>query len=249
MIKLACKIPRSVVIACSGGPDSMAALDFCVRGKRNVSVAHFNHGTEESAKYQSLVSDYCNQMSLELKIGNLQYEKPERESREEWWRNCRIKFFAESFADQVIVTGHNLDDAAEWWLMSSIHGKSKAMSVETKYESTVKLTDNWSIHETELSHTYGKHNVTASAIKPFLFARKSVLRNWCDNHSVPYLIDPTNLGNSDGTADNGRASVRNFLIPQVVNFHPGFFTTVLNLLKSNDGSGYVDGSGNIHYRM
>ena len=46
MIKLACKIPKKVVLACSGGRDSMSALEFLVKGRRDVTVAYFNHGTD-----------------------------------------------------------------------------------------------------------------------------------------------------------------------------------------------------------
>ena len=41
MIRLACKIPIEVVLACSGGRDSMSALEFLVRGKRRITVAYF----------------------------------------------------------------------------------------------------------------------------------------------------------------------------------------------------------------
>ena len=45
MIKILGNLPAKVYVACSGGPDSMAVLDFLVRGKREVTVAHFNHDT------------------------------------------------------------------------------------------------------------------------------------------------------------------------------------------------------------
>ena len=33
------------MLACSGGRDSMSALEFLVRGRREVTVAYFNHST------------------------------------------------------------------------------------------------------------------------------------------------------------------------------------------------------------
>ena len=46
MINILGSIPKKVTVACSGGPDSMAVLDFLVKGKKDITVAHFNHGTD-----------------------------------------------------------------------------------------------------------------------------------------------------------------------------------------------------------
>ena len=45
MIRILGRLPEKIYVACSGGPDSMAVLDFLVKGKRDVTVAHFNHDT------------------------------------------------------------------------------------------------------------------------------------------------------------------------------------------------------------
>ena len=44
MIKVQSKLPKKLYLACSGGVDSMAALDF-LRRKHDIKVLHFNHGT------------------------------------------------------------------------------------------------------------------------------------------------------------------------------------------------------------
>ena len=56
MPKLACKIPVKVALACSGGRDSMSALDFLLRGKREVKLVHFNHGTPGSLEAEAFVA-------------------------------------------------------------------------------------------------------------------------------------------------------------------------------------------------
>jgi len=38
------KLPREICIGVSGGPDSMAALDFLSKSHK-ITVLHFNHGT------------------------------------------------------------------------------------------------------------------------------------------------------------------------------------------------------------
>jgi hypothetical protein len=47
MIHLQGKLPRNIYLACSGGVDSMAALDFLRRNHR-VHVLHFDHRTAHS---------------------------------------------------------------------------------------------------------------------------------------------------------------------------------------------------------
>ena len=75
MIKILGKVPEKVYVACSGGPDSMAILDFLIRGKRDVTVAHFNHDTPFGRFAENFVKGYCKDNSIELVIGNIQREK------------------------------------------------------------------------------------------------------------------------------------------------------------------------------
>ena len=45
MIKITVPLPKQITIACSGGVDSMAIVDFLSR-KHDVTIAHFNHRTQ-----------------------------------------------------------------------------------------------------------------------------------------------------------------------------------------------------------
>jgi tRNA(Ile)-lysidine synthase len=114
------KIPASVAIACSGGTDSMAILDFVKRSNRDITVAHFDHQTPFGTKAYKFVKQYCKSHNLKLVVGELQSEKPKDESWEEYWRNERYCFF-ESL-DMPVITAHHLDDVVEWWTFTSFHG-------------------------------------------------------------------------------------------------------------------------------
>lgn len=74
------KIPESSCIALSGGLDSMVALDFMLRGGRDVTALHFNHGTKGSLKYENFVRDFCNENNIKLIIGTLNEEVPRAEA-------------------------------------------------------------------------------------------------------------------------------------------------------------------------
>lgn len=122
MIKILNKIPRDVVIACSGGIDSMAVVDFLKRS-HNVELAFFHHGTDTSNEAFDFLKKYAKKNELILHFEVIKEEKQKRESQEEFWRNQRYKFF-EKF-NKPVITCHHLDDVLETWIFSSAHGQCK----------------------------------------------------------------------------------------------------------------------------
>ena len=162
MIKLLGNIPQRVAIAVSGGPDSMAALDFLSRSKRDILVLYFNHGTEHSKDAEHLVLDYCRLKDIPCAIGNISRDKYKNESQEEYWRNERYSFFS-NYYDCKIITCHHLDDAVETWIFTSLNGNPMLIP-------------------------YKRDNF----LRPILTTRKSNLVAWCDRKRAPYIIDPSN---------------------------------------------------------
>lgn len=124
MIKLLTKLPRRVIVAVSGGVDSMAAWDFLSRN-HEVSVAFFHHATETSEQAVKFVSQYCRDHSVPCYLGYLSGSRPRHQSPEEFWRIQRYEFL-ESLAAPVI-TAHHLDDCVETYVMSSLHGLAKTI--------------------------------------------------------------------------------------------------------------------------
>jgi tRNA(Ile)-lysidine synthase len=123
MIKLQGKLPRQVWLACSGGVDSMAALDFLSRNHQ-VNVLHFNHNTAHGEQAQAFVERQCAMRGVPLTVGEAKGTTPPGPSREAWWREQRYEFFDKFFTIPVI-TVHHLDDCVETWVFSSMHGTSK----------------------------------------------------------------------------------------------------------------------------
>tara|TARA_E500000331_G_C17255917_1_gene713040 strand:+ start:1005 stop:1607 length:603 start_codon:yes stop_codon:yes gene_type:complete len=123
MIRIIGKIPSQVVVACSGGLDSMVVTNFLLNGRRNVKLAYFNHDTSHSRQAQQFVENFANNKNLDLVIGNVQGSKGKK-SIEEFWRDERYAFFDKIKAD-FLVTCHHLDDAVETWVMSAMHGQCK----------------------------------------------------------------------------------------------------------------------------
>ena len=172
MIKIQGKLPRDINVACSGGVDSMAVVDFLLRN-HNVNILFFNHDTETSSvaldflkkyirtKNSEFRLDYTHGTTLTIEVGNISRIKRKDESQEEFWRNERYRFFHEK--DEPVVTCHHLDDCVETWIWSSLHGEGKIIP-------------------------YSNQNV----IRPFLLNRKAEFVNWCRSHSVPWVEDTSN---------------------------------------------------------
>jgi tRNA(Ile)-lysidine synthase len=120
-IEILGSIPRSVWVACSGGSDSMAVLDF-VRRCHEVQVAFYHHGTLASQEALPVVHAYCAQHKLHLKVEHITGTKPPESSWEEWWRDSRLPFL-QALPGEVI-TAHHLDDCVETYLFNCMHGKS-----------------------------------------------------------------------------------------------------------------------------
>jgi tRNA(Ile)-lysidine synthase len=162
LIKLLDKVPDSVIVACSGGPDSMALLSFLNNSDRNVTVLHFDHGTNHSKDARELVERYCKINSIPVIIKYLPAPPLNVSSLEAWWRDQRYNVM--NALSETVLTGHNLDDVAEWWIFTSLRGNSCLMPYQTK-----------------------------NVIKPLLLNSKQSLVDWCTRYDVPYVIDPTNL--------------------------------------------------------
>jgi tRNA(Ile)-lysidine synthetase-like protein len=150
MFKLSCKIPEKVEIALSGGPDSVAALYFLKKSRRDVSAAFVHHGTETSDRSHMLVTAICNSLDVPLRYIRLPPVGQDRRGLEATWRKERYDFLDQS--ECPVITAHHLDDAVEWWIFSSLHGEGKLIPrirgnylrpfLLTKKEKLVEYCDN-----------------------------------------------------------------------------------------------------------
>lgn|SRR6056300_864272 len=168
MIKLQGKLPREIMVAVSGGVDSMAALDF-LRRNHKVEVFHFNHGTKNSDVAEDCVRRYVSKYDLPFQIRGIENShKPKHMSQEEYWREERYKWM-EVFSQThlQIVTCHHLDDCVETWVWSSMHGTGKIVP-------------------------YRRNNI----VRPFRQTRKRDFQLWANLNNVSYVEDDSNTDTS-----------------------------------------------------
>jgi tRNA(Ile)-lysidine synthase len=164
MIQIQGKLEREVYVACSGGVDSMAVVDFLMKNHK-VNLLFFDHSTETSREARNFLQERyhpsINRAGMNLEIGNITRLKNKSESWEEYWRTQRYEWF-HSF-DVPVITCHHLDDCVETWIFTSLNGEGRIIP-------------------------YANKNV----IRPFRLNRKSEFTNWCRNKNVPWVEDTSN---------------------------------------------------------
>lgn len=208
MPKLSVKLPRKLVVAVSGGPDSMAGLSFLMKSPgRVVGVCHYHHGTGAFADESlSLVEDYCSVNGINsfihqrIQVRNV----PKGVSKEAFWRDCRYAFFEEVTALHrcPIVTCHTLDDCVEEYVMNKMV-------------------------------RFGHREVIASAgpantIRPFLLWKKKDMLDHCRRHHVPFVQDPANEDPS-----YLRARIRKDVVPLLLDINPGLYRQVARIVSGD----------------
>jgi tRNA(Ile)-lysidine synthase len=121
-------IPKKCTLAFSGGVDSTAVADFLLKGRHDVTLAFFHHGTQASDEAEEFVRNFASERNAHIVIGRLSVGIPRGRSIEDFWREERYKFL--STFQTPVVTAHHLDDAVETWIFSSLHGQGKLIPVE-----------------------------------------------------------------------------------------------------------------------
>tara|TARA_R110002020_G_scaffold29483_1_gene92908 strand:+ start:1819 stop:2439 length:621 start_codon:yes stop_codon:yes gene_type:complete len=162
MIRIIGKIPSRVTVACSGGVDSMAVVNFLLEGRRKVDLAFFNHDTYHSKEAEAFVKKFAGKNKLTLTVGRVKGTKGRR-SLEEFWREERYRFL-ESLGSRYIITCHHLDDVVETWLFTSFHGDPKLIP----------------------------HGRGDKIYRPFLMTEKSSILDYAERKKLDWIEDPSN---------------------------------------------------------
>ena len=170
------KIDKSkpIVIATSGGPDSMALLFMLKKDGYNLVCAHVNHNLRsESEEEYIFLESFCKENNIifeGMKIDNYKNNKfTENEAR-----NKRYKFFENilnKYNTDILLTAHHGDDLIETMLMRIIRGSNldgiKGFTKVSKY-------NNFKI------------------IRPLIFYTKSDIEKYIKENNIPCRYDQTN---------------------------------------------------------
>lgn len=199
-----------VLIALSGGPDSVFALYFLNkyrnRFKISIGAAHVNHGlrgisSDGDEIFCKELSDRIGVQYFVTKINVKKYADGTKISVEEAARVMRYNFL-ESVSKEnsynKIVTAHNLSDNAETVILNLVKG-------------------------TGLKGIAGIPIRRENIIRPFLAVSKQEIVNYLNNSDIKYRVDESNLSDI-----YERNFIRHNIIPAVKKINPSFEDNLLN---------------------
>lgn len=203
---------EKVVLAVSGGPDSICMLDILndIKNDKTIDinfeivVAHVNHmirkEAEEDEKY---VKKYCEEKQIEFYSKSIDVQKMANNNKigiEEAGRKARYDFFNEILERtnaQKIAIAHNKNDKVETVLMHIIRGSgiNGLKGIEAKR---------------------GKY------IRPLIECERNEIEEYCTEKKMQPRIDKTNFEN-----EYTRNKLRNLLIPYIKKeFNPNLIQTI-----------------------
>ena len=180
----------SIVVALSGGPDSVFLLDRLVRqNKSKVIVAHVNHALRgrESDKDAKLVEELASRYNLDLKSVKISLGDT-RAGIEEKARKVRHEFLEKVCREtgSILATGHTADDQVETILMRFFEGAGvsglKGIPINTEQGPLRPIIDVW---KEDIIKYLNKNLI------PFRVDRTNLdcqfERNWIRNALLPLL--------------------------------------------------------------
>ena len=164
---------KTVLVAFSGGYDSLCLLDVINKQKEKYSITpiaiHLNHNwrKEESAQEATNCQNFCNKNNITFYTETLNPEIPQTETAA---REARYAFFekcAQMYNTNIVMTAHNADDNAE----TLIYRISKGTG-------TVGLK--------------GIQEVRGIYYRPLLTTYRKDIETYCNNNHLSPNIDSSN---------------------------------------------------------
>lgn len=188
----------NVLVAVSGGPDSVALLRLMCTAKQRhaadlpgkIIVAHFDHGIRsDSASDANWVDLLASSLELRFRVGRAESKLTSEQAA----RDFRYAFLEQTAAEEgarYITTGHTADDQAETILHHIVRGTGIAGLAGMPRARPL--------------------NPSVSIIRPLLQFRRQTLRDYLSQLPQAFLDDITNAENS-----YTRNRIRNELIPHI----------------------------------
>jgi tRNA(Ile)-lysidine synthase len=193
----------AIILAVSGGPDSMALLHGAAQlvadGERDwrLSIAHLDHGLRaESGEDAAFVTAAAERLGLPVTIRRTDVAalaRAEHRSLEDAGRSARYRFLEEVAAERgaLIATAHTADDAVETVLLNLMRGSG-------------------------ITGARGIPARRGNVIRPLLGQRRATLRQALDAAGIAYRDDPSNRDPA-----YLRNRVRGELLPLMEELRPG----------------------------
>ncbi|MDH5696573.1 MAG: tRNA lysidine(34) synthetase TilS [Dehalococcoidia bacterium] len=201
---------EKLLVAVSGGPDSVCLLHILVELSKELAVklhvAHLNHQLRgiESEADASYVSDLARQFGIPATIDRQDvkgYQTQQRLSLEEAAREVRYSFLtqvARSMGANRVAVGHTMDDHIETILMHLIRGTGtrglRGLQPITVWQSAAN---------------------SLTIVRPLLTVSHQETEDYCHHHRLMPRLDASNLSLSPL-----RNRIRHQLLPLLKSYNP-----------------------------
>lgn len=193
-----------VLLAVSGGIDSMVMASIFIKCDYNIGIAHCNFSLrgEDSDKDEQLVEQLATKHNLPfypIKFNTAQYAKERSISIQMAARELRYGWFRKLCAEhsfRYIATAHNLDDKIETFFINLARG-------------------------TGIKGLSGMPPKNADTIHPVLFASRKEIEEYASASNVAFREDATNA-----TTYYARNRIRHNVVPEFCAINSSFYSTM-----------------------
>ena len=189
-----------ILLAVSGGIDSMVMADLFRRLNCSYAIAHCNFHLrgKESDRDEQFVTDYAaknNILLFKQEFDTFAYMDENKKSLEMSARDLRYDWFKKIIDEHnftCIATAHHSDDSAETFLINLLRG-------------------------TGIAGLHGILPKSGKIIRPMLFTSRRKIVHYAQKHNILYVEDSTNKDNKFT-----RNKIRNEIVPVLREISPNF---------------------------
>jgi tRNA(Ile)-lysidine synthase len=229
---------RGILIAVSGGPDSVALLDMLVQLQPSalLHVAHLDHMLRgrESAEDARFVRALARQFGVASTVRKVDVGRAAKEAGrgvEEIAREIRYSFLlraAQRTGCDRIATGHTMSDQAETLLMrlargSGLRGLAGMRPVTPAHIfSENGIAEDWDrvrtsspVSPISASASVGSLRTHPLLIRPLLCITRDEVEAYCSERGLEYRTDPSNV-----KGEYTRNHVRSVVLPALLEVNP-----------------------------
>lgn len=223
----------SIVVACSGGPDSLALAEVLLalreEWRLSLEIAHFEHGIRGAASLADaeFVRDFAAERGLPFRVGREDipaFAKRAKLSIETAARERRYAFLEETAKKMgegtLIATGHHAGDQAETVLMHLLRGSG-------------------------IDGLAGMRPRAGAIIRPLLFLSKKEIADYCREKGLEPRQDETNF-----LPDAERNRIRLELLPMLRRYRPSIDEVLCRLAEAEaEAADYLQMAANASWNQ
>lgn len=198
-----------ILVACSGGVDSMVLVNVLLNLEFKISIAHCNFQLrgEDSDGDEHFIKDFAKQYALpfySVRFDTKEHKKENRQSTQMAARELRYQWLEQIRKENqlhAIVTAHHLDDQLETVLLNLTKG-------------------------TGLKGLNGMRPKNGYIIRPFLEISKNEIVQYAHVNNIAFREDISNASD-----DYQRNQLRHHVVPVLQKINPALYNTTIEFIQ------------------